>query len=81
MYPPSTVFANRTADAKLRNFPRIEAAFIAPMECLATAKLPVGPEWVWEIKLDGYWALGVKNAVHLAFTTTSSICCAAKVGT
>ncbi len=32
------------------------------MECLATAKLPTGSAWVWEIKLDGYRALAVKNA-------------------
>jgi ATP-dependent DNA ligase len=31
------------------------------MECLATAKLPAGPGWVWEIKLDGYRALAVKS--------------------
>jgi ATP-dependent DNA ligase len=54
--------ASRTADAKLHAFPRTEAAFIEPMECLATAKLPEGPQWVWEIKLDGYRALAVKNA-------------------
>jgi bifunctional non-homologous end joining protein LigD len=42
--------------------PASNAAFIEPMECLATAKLPDGPQWVWEIKLDGYQALGVKNA-------------------
>jgi DNA ligase D-like protein (predicted ligase) len=54
--------SNRTADAKLRSFPRTEAGFIEPMECLATAKLPEGPQRVWEIKLDGYRALAVKNA-------------------
>jgi DNA ligase D-like protein (predicted ligase) len=32
------------------------------MECLATVKLPSGTGWVWEIKLDGYRALAVKNA-------------------
>jgi ATP-dependent DNA ligase len=31
------------------------------MECLATAELPTGPGWVWEIKLDGYRALAVKD--------------------
>jgi DNA ligase D-like protein (predicted ligase) len=30
------------------------AAFIEPMECLAVSKLPNGPQWVSEIKLDGY---------------------------
>jgi ATP-dependent DNA ligase len=32
------------------------------MECMATAKLPDGRQWLWEIKLDGYRALAVKNA-------------------
>lgn len=29
------------------------------MECLAVSKLPDGPEWVYEIKLDGYRALAI----------------------
>ena len=53
--------ANRNADAKLRAFPRREATFIEPMEWLATTKLPGGPQWVYEIKLDGYRALAGKN--------------------
>jgi bifunctional non-homologous end joining protein LigD len=35
--------------------------FISPMECLSVSKLPDGPNWVWEIKLDGYRAIGVKS--------------------
>jgi len=31
------------------------------MECLAVSKLPEGPQWVYEIKLDGYRALGIKS--------------------
>ena len=46
----------------LETLPATKAAFIEPMECLATATLPAGPAWVWEIKLDGYRALAVKNA-------------------
>ena len=38
-----------------------DAAFIQPMECLSVSKLPDGPNWVWEIKLDGYRAIAVKN--------------------
>ena len=30
--------------------------FIEPMECLAVPKLPNGPQWFYEIKLDGYRA-------------------------
>jgi DNA ligase D-like protein (predicted ligase) len=39
--------------------PPREAAFIEPMECLAVPKLPDGPDWVYEIKLDGYRALAI----------------------
>jgi ATP-dependent DNA ligase len=38
--------------------PRV-AAFIEPMECLAVPKLPDGPEWVNETKLDGDRALAI----------------------
>ena len=31
------------------------------MECLAVSKLPEGSQWVFEIKLDGYRALGIKS--------------------
>jgi DNA ligase D-like protein (predicted ligase) len=42
------------------------AAFIEPMECLAVAQLPDGPEWVYEIKLDGYRALAINADGKLA---------------
>jgi DNA ligase D-like protein (predicted ligase) len=41
------------------------AAFIEPMECLAVPKLPDGPEWVYEIKLDGYRALAINSDGNL----------------
>ena len=34
-------------------------SFIEPMECLPVPKIPEGPLWVYEIKLDGYRAVGV----------------------
>lgn len=46
---------------RLEPLPIRTAAFIEPMEALSTGKLPDGPEWVWEIKLDGYRALAVKT--------------------
>jgi DNA ligase D-like protein (predicted ligase) len=45
----------------LRSLPGREPGFIEPMECLAVAKLPDGPEWVYEIKLDGYRALAINH--------------------
>src|SRR5580658_5421685 len=36
--------------------------FVEPMQCLAVAKLPEGPDYEYEIKFDGYRALGIKSA-------------------
>jgi ATP-dependent DNA ligase len=38
---------------------RIGAYFIEPMLCLAVEKLPEGLVWQYEVKLDGYRAIGV----------------------
>ena len=43
----------------LRVLPSREAGFVKPMEFLAVTKLPDGPEWMYEIKLDGYRALAI----------------------
>src|SRR5712672_1379574 len=47
--------------AKLDALPRREAEYIEPMECLSVARLNEGPQWVYEIKLDGYRAIAVKS--------------------
>jgi ATP-dependent DNA ligase len=53
-------------EARLRSLPKTKAALIEPMECLSVAKLPDGPDWLYEIKLDGYRALAVQtNGVAL----------------
>jgi DNA ligase D-like protein (predicted ligase) len=36
------------------------SGFVEPMECLPVAKIPSGPDWIYEVKLDGYRAIGVK---------------------
>jgi bifunctional non-homologous end joining protein LigD len=41
--------------------PKHPARFVEPMQCLAVAKLPKGPNWEYEIKFDGYRALGIKS--------------------
>jgi bifunctional non-homologous end joining protein LigD len=39
----------------------IKARFIEPMLLQRKERLPVGPDWLYEIKLDGYRALAIKN--------------------
>jgi ATP-dependent DNA ligase len=38
-----------------------KAAFIPPMLLLHTEKLPEGPEWLVELKLEGYRSLAIKT--------------------
>jgi bifunctional non-homologous end joining protein LigD len=47
--------------------PKTKAGFIAPMLLLRTERLPEGPDWSFELKLDGYRAIAAKSAgkVHL----------------
>ena len=46
----------------LQALPKRKAEFIEPMECAPVPKLPDGPEWLFEIKLDGYRAIEVKTS-------------------
>jgi bifunctional non-homologous end joining protein LigD len=39
----------------------VNARFFEPMLCLAVPKLPDGPEWLLELKLDGYRGMGIKS--------------------
>ena len=39
----------------------IQMSFLEPMECLLVSRLPEGPEWAYEIKLDGYRAQALCN--------------------
>src|SRR5882762_7822131 len=48
--------------AVLNASPKRDASFITPMECLAVPKVPDGSEWVYELKLDGFRAIGMKLA-------------------
>jgi ATP-dependent DNA ligase len=51
---PKPAVKRRAATAKLH--------FIESMECLPVAKLPEGPQWSYEIKLDGYRLEALKEA-------------------
>jgi bifunctional non-homologous end joining protein LigD len=49
----------------LNSLPLCLATFKEPMECLAVPRLPDGPNWLFEIKLDGYRAIAVKSSGKL----------------
>ena len=51
----------RPAIQRLNSLPRKIAAFVEPMECALVTQLRDGPHWLYEIKLDGYCAVGVKS--------------------
>ena len=41
-----------------------KARFVDPMQCQAVERLPEGRKWAYELKLDGYRALGIKSGGH-----------------
>ena len=47
--------------ARPRKLPPHEAGFIEPMECLPVARVPEGPDWSYELKLDGYRLEAVRD--------------------
>jgi hypothetical protein len=55
--------AVKTKNGKNANVSSSTAAaeFVEPMLCLAVEKLPEGPAWQYELRLDGYRAIGVRT--------------------
>ena len=47
--------------ARLTRLPKRKADFIEAMECALVSTLPEGPDWIYEVKLDGYRANGVRT--------------------
>jgi ATP-dependent DNA ligase len=47
---------------RLLSVPKTRAEFIEPMECALVSTLPEGSDWTYEVKLDGYRAIGVKSS-------------------
>jgi bifunctional non-homologous end joining protein LigD len=47
---------------RLLSVPKTKAEFIEPMECALVSTLPEGSDWTYEVKLDGYRAIGVKTS-------------------
>src|SRR5712671_1375538 len=56
-----TPTANKTISV-LKSSPKRDASFVSPMECLAVPRVPDSSEWIYEVKLDGFRAIGMKLA-------------------
>jgi DNA ligase D-like protein (predicted ligase) len=52
----------RFRTSSLHSVAKRKAEFIEPMECALVTKLPEEPDWTYEVKLDGYRAIGVKTS-------------------
>src|SRR5438270_13044540 len=52
----------RTVTRQRTNRLERRADFIEPMECALVPTLPDGPDWTYEVKLDGYRAIAVKTS-------------------
>jgi ATP-dependent DNA ligase len=39
-----------------------KASFTPPMECLSTQRLPEGPDWIYELKLDRFRAQAIRDS-------------------
>ena len=70
----------------LRQLPKARLEFIKPMLAKPGAQVPAGPNWLYELKLDGYRTLALKqrgvvtlfsrrgNVMNLHFPTIASAC-------
>jgi ATP-dependent DNA ligase len=47
-------------DDPLSSLPDAPASFFAPMQAKLVDRLPVGEQWRYELKLDGYRAIAIK---------------------
>jgi bifunctional non-homologous end joining protein LigD len=44
-----------------KSLPNVEPHFVEPMQCKPVSELPQGSRWIYELKFDGYRAIGIKK--------------------
>jgi ATP-dependent DNA ligase len=54
----------RSRVANLDSPPTRKAEFIEPMECALVSRSPEGPDWTYEVKLDGYRARSPREIIE-----------------
>lgn len=60
----SGITARSTASILKQDNLKFRARFVEPMLCVVVKELSEGPGWEYELKLDGYCALGLKSDGH-----------------
>jgi bifunctional non-homologous end joining protein LigD len=53
---------------RVTDAPERKPEFIEPMECALVSTLPEGSDWTYEVKLDGYRAIGVKGGETILYS-------------
>lgn len=56
----ATTGGPRTKRQLSRAIPNLEPAFVEPMKCRLVSELPTKGKWLYELKFDGFRALGLK---------------------
>src|SRR5271156_6821798 len=55
-------YTDRVSKSTRSAHPLQPPLLVEPMQCAPVATLPEGPDWEYEIKPDGYRALGIRSA-------------------
>ena len=55
--------------------------FIEPMQCLQVDRLPEGPDWIYEVKLDGYRAQAICDGKTVRLLSRNGLSLAARFPT
>ncbi len=59
----------------------LAAGFIEPMQCLQVDRLPEGPDWIYEVKLDGYRAQAICDGKTVRLLSRNGLSLAARFPT
>src|SRR5262249_53540218 len=56
-------------NALLKPQPPTEPKWIEPMQAKLARSLPAGGDWLYELKIDGYWALAIRDGANLSLVS------------
>jgi ATP-dependent DNA ligase len=56
----------------LSSLPAGKARFIDPMLCKGTKEIPNGEDWLYELKLEGYRAIAIKDGERVSLVSRNN---------